>query len=191
MASVRINIFDLTSLNSIFRCCKVGVYHTSIVIDNRNEYYYGFAAAGYTGIDSPDEIDRIPASMTGTLYKQVELGTSQLEYSECQTKIQQLIESPLWLSESYNMLYHNCNDFTLEVSQILFGEEHVQKHYPFWVQRGITIGKWIFSTSLSYVVHANNFQFDFFSSNFDKYQKQENRKKSQKIKSEIKETSIL
>ena len=153
MASIRINVFDLTELNSVFRCCKIGVYHTSIVIDNKDEYYFGFAQYGYTGIDSPEKIDHIPSSMIGTLYTQVELGKSLFNYQDCCNIIQQFFESEEWLSDAYNMLFHNCNDFTLAVSKALFEPDVIKKLYPFWVQRGISIGKWFFSTSIAYTLH--------------------------------------
>lgn len=154
MSEIRINVFDLTSLNNILRFAKLGVYHTSIVIDGISEFYYGFAEYNMTGIDTPEEIDHIPSSMVGELYAQIEMGKCQYDYGQCIEIVRTFISSECWLSDHYNMLLHNCNDFTYELALALFGPKKMKK-YPSWVQRGVKVGRWVFYTSIGYILQLS------------------------------------
>ncbi|EAX89427.1 hypothetical protein TVAG_211780 [Trichomonas vaginalis G3] len=149
MAKIKINVFNLTPLNKVFACCKIGVFHTSLVIDNKIEYYYGFSMYGCTGIDSPEKVNHLPSVMNGSFNSSYEIGETSLTRMECREICRQLKQSPEWLSDFYNILYHNCNHFTLELCKLLVGENNMQ-NYPYWVVRGERIGRFLYSISLSH-----------------------------------------
>lgn len=149
MTKIKINVFNLTPLNKLFSCCKVGVYHTSLVIDERFEYYYGFSDWGYTGIDTPEKVNCLPSVMSGSFHSSYELGESSLSLHDCREIARSFKKSKLWLSDHYNFLYHNCNTFTLELAKILMGTDYVN-NYPYWVTRGENIAKILYSISLSH-----------------------------------------
>ena len=161
---IRINVFDLTPLNKILRCAKIGVYHTSICINEEEEYYFGFKEVGFSGIDSPQTINQLPSSMTGDFFCSIEMGNSYYSFSECQQIVRTFFDSPRWLSEHYNMLYHNCNTFTYELVSALMPQEKVNKFYPFWVRRFERIGKLFFSTSMIYIIGLKKGGFPGFGS---------------------------
>ena len=150
MTTIKVNVFNLTPLNSVFSCCKVGVYHSSVVIGEKYEFYYGFAAWGYPGIDSPEHVNQLPSSMTGTFHSSYVIGESQMELEDCRAIAVQMKHSDAWLSDRYNLIMHNCNDFSKALSTVLCGEEAVKQNYPFWVSRGERIGKLIYSISVSH-----------------------------------------
>ncbi|KAH0791496.1 deSI-like protein [Histomonas meleagridis] len=146
-----VNVYDLTKLNKLFRFAKLGVYHTAVVIDNLYEYYFGFKAYSYTGIDIPEIVGSLPSSMTGEFYTKVEMGESKYTAEECEEIINIFTSSSRWLSDHYNILYHNCNDFSYELCSVLLEKEQIKK-FPFWVKRGMYLGRFIFSTSISYIL---------------------------------------
>ncbi|OHT04616.1 hypothetical protein TRFO_27821 [Tritrichomonas foetus] len=150
VVKIRLNIFDLTPLNQMLRFCHVGVYHSSIVIGDSSEYYFGFAAINYTGIDSPERIDHLPSSMTGKYYTTVELGSSPYSLQECRMIVTRFRTSRRWLSDHYNFLFHNCNTFTYELASALLGNEIVP-NYPKWLSRGEKIGQFLYQTSVIHI----------------------------------------
>ena len=150
MTTIKVNVFNLTPLNKVFACCKVGVYHTSVVIGEKYEFYYGFAQWGYTGVDSPEKLNHLPSSMTGSFHSSYIVGQSELSLEDCHAAAIQIKSSKEWMSDSYHLLMHNCNDFTRVLCTILLGEEKVKQNYPFWVSRGINIGKFMYSICVSH-----------------------------------------
>ena len=38
-AVIRVNVYDLTRANKLFRKSKVGIYHTSVVVNDEFEVY--------------------------------------------------------------------------------------------------------------------------------------------------------
>lgn len=149
-AKIKLNIFDLVGINKIFRCCHLGIYHSSVVIDEKLEYYFGFAAYHYTGIDSPEKIDHLPSSMDGEFYMSIDMGTSPYSYTQCKDIVSNLKGLDRWLSDSYNFLFHNCNTFTYELCDQLLNHQYMDK-YPKWLFRGENVGKFIFITSVAYI----------------------------------------
>ncbi|EAY12661.1 hypothetical protein TVAG_074890 [Trichomonas vaginalis G3] len=173
MTKIKVNVFNLTPLNKVFACFKVGVYHTSIVIGEEYEYYYGFCQRGITGIDGPEVINQLPSVMQGSFNSSHEIGETSLSVEECREICHQLKASDKWLSDYYHVLYHNCNSFTLEFCKILVGENNVQ-NYPYWVTRSESIGRFVFNISLShflgFVRYVPGFSFPKEVCNFNKYQ---------------------
>ena len=150
MTTIKVNVFNLTPLNRVFACCKVGVYHTSVVIGEKFEFYYGFAAWGYPGIDSPEKLNEIPSSMSGTLHSSHIIGESELTLEDCHAIAIEMKRSDEWISDRYNLLLHNCNDFSKELCKVLVGEQAMKNTFPWWVSRGERIGKLVYSISLSH-----------------------------------------
>ena len=164
MTRIRVNVFDLApDLNKILRCAKIGVYHTSIVIDESSEYYYGYAMLGVTGIDSPEVIDELPSIMRGAKYTTVDVGTSNLDPMECQKVVNDFKLSERYMSEQYNLLLHNCNTFTYEMCLALLGEKQTRKKYPHWVRRGQNIGRMVFAISLAPIIALSGMDMPGFS----------------------------
>lgn len=172
MTKIKINVFNLTPLNKVFACCKVGVYHTSIVINEELEYYYGFAMKGFTGIDSPEKINELPSVMQGSYNSSYLLGETSLSVKECKQMCEQLKTADEWLSDYYHVLFHNCNNFTLEFSKILLGENNVS-NYPYWVCRGENIGRFVFKIStshfLGFIRNIPGFMFPINAKNYVRY----------------------
>ena len=149
---IRLNIFDLTPLNKLLRFCHVGIYHSSIVIGDACEYYYGFAKYDYTGIDSPETIDKLPSSMSGENYTTINLGTSPFTMEECRKIIVDFRNSKRWWSDHYNFLYHNCHKFSYELACALLNTNNPKK-YPKWITRGEKVGHFLYQTSLSHILN--------------------------------------
>jgi hypothetical protein len=161
MTRIRVNVYDLTSLNRILRCIRVGVYHTSVVINEEHEFYYGFADFGRTGVDSPERLNRLPAVMNGTFYTTVEMGSSSLPARECEQIARTMARSEPWLSDHYNVIYYNCNRFSLELCKALLGVNNVGS-FPAWVTRFEYIAKYVFSMSLGYTAYGNSYTLAAF-----------------------------
>lgn len=148
---IKLNIFDLIKVNKAFRCCHLGIYHSSVVIDEKSEYYFGFAAYHFTGIDSPERINHLPSVMDGEFYMSVDMGISPYSYNQCQDIVKTFKGEDRWLSDSYNFLFHNCNTFTYELCDRLLNHQFMDR-YPKWLTRGENIGKFIYITSVAYVL---------------------------------------
>ena len=150
-AKIKLNIFDLIGMNKLFRCCHIGIYHSSVVIDEKAEYYFGFAAYHYTGIDSPERINNLPSSMDGKFYMSIDMGTSPYSFNQCKEIVANLKGIDRWLSDSYNFLFHNCNTFTYELCDQLLNHQNMDK-YPKWLFRGERFGQFIYVTSVAYIL---------------------------------------
>lgn len=153
MTKIRVNVFDLIPVNRLLRFAKLGIYHTSVVIGDRSEYYHGYKFAGQTGIDSPEVVDKLPSSMSGDFYATYEIGESKYSYEECLQIVQEFKESDRYLSEYYNFLFHNCNQFTYELCQALVGEQSM-KSYPMWVFRSEKLFRFAYRISVSAIFSA-------------------------------------
>jgi hypothetical protein len=156
MVKIRVNAYDLTPLNRILRCIHFGIYHTSVVIDERSEYYYGFYQFGQTGIDAANVINELPKVMNGIFYESFEMGDSHSSYEECDAIVQQFRNADRWLSERYNIIWHNCNNFTFELCEALLGAGNA-RNFPQWVHRFEYAAKYIVSISLSHIIYFNNY----------------------------------
>lgn len=152
---VKLNIFDLLPSNKVLRFCHTGIYHTSVNINEKSEYYFGFSQFGYTGIDSPQKLNKLPSSMTGSFYSSVEMGYSPYTSEQCDIIIQSFKDDVRWLSDHYNFLFHNCNTFTFELCCELLGSKNMQ-NYPKWLPRGELVGRFLYRTSVAYVLEATS-----------------------------------
>jgi hypothetical protein len=155
MVKIRVNAYDLTPLNRVLRCIHFGIYHTSVVIDERREYYYGFYRFGLTGIDTALEVNHLPPVMNGILYASFEMGDSYYTYEQCEQIVQRFRAADRWLSDHYNIIWHNCNTFSYELCADLLGAGNLGA-FPLWVGRFEAVAKFIVSVSMSHVIYMNN-----------------------------------
>lgn len=82
--------------------------HTGIVVYG-NEYYFGGG------------IQYSPAGSTpyGTPLRVIELGVTHVPKDVFETYLDEI--SPRYTAETYNLLAHNCNNFSNEIAQFLVG----------------------------------------------------------------------
>jgi len=83
--------------------------HTGIVVYG-NEYFFGGG------------IQHLPVGRTpyGTPIRTIELGLSHVPKDVFEMYLEEI--SPRYTAESYNLLTHNCNNFSNEVAQFLVGK---------------------------------------------------------------------
>ena len=155
-AEIRVNVYDLTKVNGFLRAItskktQLGVYHTSVVVGNEFEIYYGFYRNGVTGVDYASKIDKLPSSMKGTLYSSYILGNSQYSVEEIRKIARKISLRDEWLSDRYNVLQHNCHSFSLA-----FCEEILQPYqlrlFPGFVFNGESVGNVLYDNFLSIFV---------------------------------------
>jgi hypothetical protein len=149
MTSVRVNIYDLSSINTLFRCLGLGVYHTGVVVADTREYYFGCADFPESGIGSSRHPGKPPHPMEGTFYQTVDLGTTPLSPEECHALMRSMRTTPQWLGDSYNIVYHNCHAFSLDFCVTLLGKDNI-RNFPFWVRRFEKLVQFAFSVSLAH-----------------------------------------
>ena len=152
---IRVNVFDLTRANKIFRKSQVGVYHTSVVVGDDFEVYYGYYRKGCTGVDYATHIDELPSSMSGELYSTYILGKSRYTLEECQKIARKLSLREEWLSNRYNVLNHNCHAFALEFCKAVV-DPHQLRNFPAFVFKGENVGSALYNNFLSLFVDEND-----------------------------------
>lgn len=111
---VVLNVYDLSQglarqLSSTFLGKVIeGIWHTGVVVYGK-EYYFGGG------------IQHSPAGETpyGKPYKVVELGITHVPMEMFEEYLQEI--GPRYTAETYNLLQHNCNNFSSEVAQFLVG----------------------------------------------------------------------
>ena len=91
-------------INAIICFCR----HTGIYVYG-NEYYFGGGIQSSPGGQTP----------YGRPYKTIELGLTQIPKEMFEDYLQEI--SPRYTAQTYNLLHHNCNNFSEEVSQFLLG----------------------------------------------------------------------
>ncbi|CAN7107642.1 unnamed protein product [Brassica rapa subsp. narinosa] len=112
---VTLNVYDLSrglarQLSASFLGKVIeGVWHTGIVVYG-NEYFFGGG------------IQHLPAGTTpyGAPLRTVELGETHVPKDVFEMYLEEI--SPRYTAESYNLLAHNCNNFSNEVAQFLVGK---------------------------------------------------------------------
>nr|GMD61117.1 desumoylating isopeptidase 1 [Ipomoea batatas] len=112
--SVMLNVYDLSQglakqLSSAFLGkCIEGIWHTGVVVYGY-EYYFGGG------------IQHEPAGSTpyGTPLRVIDLGTTEVTKDVFEMYLQEI--SPRYTAETYNLMGHNCNNFSNEVAQFLVG----------------------------------------------------------------------
>ena len=154
-AVIRVNVYDLTRANKLFRKSKVGIYHTSVVVNDEFEVYYGFYRHGCTGVDYATTIDELPPSMSGQLYSTYILGKSKYTVEQCQKLARKLSLREEWLSNRYNVLSHNCHAFALEYCKLIV-DPHKLRNFPAFVFKGEDVGNILYHNFLSIFVDEEN-----------------------------------
>ncbi|CDY34915.1 BnaA01g32460D [Brassica napus] len=112
---VTLNVYDLSRglarqlSASLLGKVIEGVWHTGIVAYG-NEYFFGGG------------IQHLPAGTTpyGAPLRTVEMGETHVPKDVFEMYLEEI--SPRYTAESYNLLTHNCNNFSNEVSQFLVGK---------------------------------------------------------------------
>ncbi|KAJ0244365.1 hypothetical protein HA466_0190070 [Hirschfeldia incana] len=112
---VTLNVYDLSRglarqlSASLLGKVIEGVWHTGIVVYG-NEYFFGGG------------IQHLPAGTTpyGAPLRTVEMGDTHVPRDVFEMYLEEI--SPRYTAESYNLLTHNCNNFSNEVSQFLVGK---------------------------------------------------------------------
>lgn len=114
---VKLYVYDLShgmakSMSQRFFGTQVdGIWHTSIVIDNKTEWYYGAgiqsAQPGKTHHGIPDKV--------------VDLGETHVPEELIQEYLNEIRGE--YTPDKYNLFDHNCNHFTQELSQFLTGKD--------------------------------------------------------------------
>ncbi|KAF8094632.1 hypothetical protein N665_0358s0014 [Sinapis alba] len=112
---VTLNVYDLSRglarqlSASLLGKVIEGVWHTGIVVYG-NEYFFGGG------------IQHLPAGTTpyGAPLRSIEMGESYVPKDVFEMYLEEI--SPRYTAESYNLLTHNCNNFSNEVSQFLVGK---------------------------------------------------------------------
>ena len=129
---VRVNVFDLSRTNSVTRNTKLAVYHTSVVIDEQIEVYFGFKAPGQCGIDTAETLDVLPPPMKGRFYETCNVGAAKRSFNYCQLVIERFKKDPRWSSDRYNIVYNNCHNFAWALCEALLGSGNLHQ-FPRYV----------------------------------------------------------
>lgn len=132
MTSIRVNVYDLSKTNSLARDSLPCIYHTSVVVAEKIELYYGFLQYGVTGIDYANRLNQLPSSMKGKFYKTFPLGKTKKSYKYCKQIIERFKQDPAWLSDRYNVIYNNCHRFSFSLCEALLGRGNTF-NYPMFV----------------------------------------------------------
>ncbi|XP_022771437.1 desumoylating isopeptidase 1 [Durio zibethinus] len=111
---VTLNVYDLSQglarqLSMTFLGKVIdGIWHTGVVVYG-NEYYFGggiqHASVGVTPYGKPIRV--------------IDLGITHVPKDVFEMYLQEI--SPRYTAETYNLLTHNCNNFSSEVAQFLVG----------------------------------------------------------------------
>ena len=159
--NISINVFDLTKLNNCLRYVGLGIYHTSVVINDSVEYYFGYSPALTRGISRTREIGVLPKVMNGYFYKTIEMGKSKYDIEKVNSIVSSFEDSDCWCSNRYNFLFHNCNTFTFELCKELLDDDDM-KNYPFFVKNAEYVGVFLYKTSFSYLAGMCKGSIPFF-----------------------------
>ncbi|KAK1353228.1 desumoylating isopeptidase 1 [Heracleum sosnowskyi] len=111
---VSLNVYDLSqgmarqfSMTLLGKAIE-GIWHTGIVVYG-NEYYFGGGL----------EHSLAGATPYGTPLRVIDLGVTHVPKDVFEMYLQEI--SPQYTAESYNLLKHNCNNFSNDVAQFLVG----------------------------------------------------------------------
>ena len=162
MATISVYVYDLSAMNSSFRTFGIGVYHSSLVVNDNTEYSYALSPNQSTGIQSnPVSRGRIP-----NLYQKVKIGTISSSYREFTNVVNHFMTLPRWYGLSYSSLHHNCNSFTLELCQAVCDEKQML-NYPHWIHRGQNLISFVIRISLSSILVLSKTYNDQFRPSLD------------------------
>jgi hypothetical protein len=153
--TIRLNCYDLLRSNRVLRRTKMSIYHTSVVFDEKFEIYYGFRLQGVTGIDYASNIDELPKSMSGSLYKSFPLGRTKRSLEYCQDIIKEFTNDARWLSERYNAIYNNCHTFAYLLCEGCLGEGNMHR-FPMFIFECDRVSNAIYQAVLRHFIDENN-----------------------------------
>lgn len=122
----------MARVNSITRGTQLAVYHTSVRVGSLFEIYYGFSDYGKTGVDYAPKINRLPSCMKGKLYDTILMGSTKKTEEEIKSIQRRFEKNPAWLSDRYNVFYHNCHQFSYWFCYSLLGD-NAMKNFPSYV----------------------------------------------------------
>ena len=151
MTNIYINIYDLSKTNKLLRNTKFTIYHTSVRIGNSFEIYYGFSEYGKTGIDYSFKLDTLPSCMSGTLYSTILMGSTSKSCHEIKAIAKRFEQNPAWLSDRYNVIYHNCHQFSYWFCSAILGSKNLQ-NYPSFVLEMEKLGSPIYDNLIQPVI---------------------------------------
>ncbi|KAK8801053.1 hypothetical protein WA538_003897, partial [Blastocystis sp. DL] len=124
---VELNIYDLIQQNYFLFDVGLGVLHSGVVVDGK-EYSYG----GGGGI-----VVSRPRSVEGAEYREtIFMGTTYLSDKQIRDVIHDLKKT--YTGDNYQMIQHNCNNFSNDFCKILVGKE-----IPSYVNRCAAIANWV------------------------------------------------
>lgn len=114
---VKLYVYDLShgmakQMSQQFLGTQVdGIWHTSIVVDNKIEWYYGAgiqsSLPGKTHHGIPDKV--------------IDLGESYIPEDLVKEYLDEIRND--YTPDKYNLFDHNCNHFTQDLSQFLTGSD--------------------------------------------------------------------
>jgi len=130
---VFLNIYHITKLNYLLQFLGIGLYHTSLEI-NEKEYSYGSTDNETLGIYVNTKKDNKYLLLKEKLY----LGNTL--YSEKAINDLIFLEELIWTGNSYDPFFKNCNHFTKYFSNKILNDN---VDYPEYVNRIIEYGMFL------------------------------------------------
>ena len=160
---------SLTSFNKNFRWLNIGAFHTSIVLNDSIEIFYGFTNDHLTGIITKNQ----NLIENDSLYKIYSFGKIEKNFNDCMKILKKFQNSQKWLGENYLTLFNNCNSFTYKFLKKICNKKEFE-NFPFWIFRGEKILKFIFKFSLSYILipfTSKNYYYNPLNDNLEENDK--------------------
>lgn len=127
-ATLFLNVYDLTPMNSYLYWFGLGIFHSGIEVHGLE---YGFGAHDYS-TSGVFEVE--PRSCPGFIFRRsVAMGSTDMSRAEFQSFMEHLAGK--YHGDTYHLIAKNCNHFTNEVCTRLAG-----KPIPGWVNRLARLG---------------------------------------------------
>ena len=153
---ISVNVFDMNvSFNEQFRFLNFGIYHTSVVVNQTEIYFWGDYQSEETGIIQKRTQNPPTAPGGFKFYRTYHLGKSKYSNKNTEKIIQAFIKSPYWKAKTYSLCYHNCNSFTYDFCTALLTPLEM-KNYPYFACRLEKIGRFLWNISLSYYLGSTS-----------------------------------
>jgi len=129
---VKVNVYDMTSLNNYISSLGIGVYHCGLQIYDR-EYAYGGHSYSFSGVFEIAPKDEIALGEENFKFKEtITIGHTDFNHEEVREIINNLGNE--FTGDRYHLLNKNCNHFTDSLAKVLCG-----KGIPTWVNRLATM----------------------------------------------------
>lgn len=111
--AVFVNVYDVIESNSWLWSVGLGVHHAGIQVYEK-EYQYGRCEEG-TGVDTVEPRHSPPHTFREQFY----IGQTDLSELAVEELVDSFRHNDLWQGRRYNLVKHNCIDFTHELSRAL------------------------------------------------------------------------